>query len=157
MSPSSAQESTAGIGAIDHVELFVDNRDAAAEWYGRMFGFRVLESFRDWAQPAGGPLMISADGGRTKLALFAGPTPRERLPIGFRRLALRADAEAFARFVTSASEGAAQGARPRNGVMPPDVVDHDLALSVYFNDPWGHPLELTTYEADAARKLLRRP
>jgi hypothetical protein len=30
------------------------------------------------------------------------------------------------------------------------AVDHDKAFSLYFSDPWGHRLELTTYEHDGA-------
>ena len=35
------------------------------------------------------------------------------------------------------------------------AVDHDKAFSLYFSDPWGHRLELTTYEHDAVRAALR--
>jgi hypothetical protein len=32
------------------------------------------------------------------------------------------------------------------------VVDHAGAWSVYFTDPFGHHLEVTTYEADLVRQ-----
>jgi hypothetical protein len=35
-----------------------------------------------------------------------------------------------------------------------DVIDHDKALSVYFCDPYGTRLEVTTYEHEAARRRL---
>jgi hypothetical protein len=35
------------------------------------------------------------------------------------------------------------------------VVDHDLAFSIYFCDPYGHRLEITTYEHEAVREGLR--
>ena len=34
------------------------------------------------------------------------------------------------------------------------AVDHDRAFSLYFSDPWGHHLELTTYEHEAVRAAL---
>jgi hypothetical protein len=34
------------------------------------------------------------------------------------------------------------------------VVDHGQALSIYFRDPYGHRLEVTTYDV-GARELLR--
>jgi hypothetical protein len=27
-------------------------------------------------------------------------------------------------------------------------VDHQKAFSIYFSDPYGHPLEITTYDYD---------
>ena len=35
------------------------------------------------------------------------------------------------------------------------VVDHNLAYSIYFCDPYGHRLEVTTYEHDAVRNEFR--
>jgi hypothetical protein len=34
------------------------------------------------------------------------------------------------------------------------VVDHDKAYSVYFSDPYGHRLEVTTYDHDGLRTAL---
>ena len=34
------------------------------------------------------------------------------------------------------------------------VVDHGEAFSMYFADPFGHRLEVTTYEAAAVRAAL---
>lgn len=34
------------------------------------------------------------------------------------------------------------------------VVDHDKAYSIYFSDPYGHCLEVTTYDYDALRAEL---
>src|SRR5688572_6591632 len=96
-SPASMPDSVSqpqGLGAIDHVEFYVPDREVAAKWYGEALGFEIVEAMRGWAIPEGGPLMISADGGTTKLALFAGEPLGQRLPQGFRRLAMRASAAA---------------------------------------------------------------
>jgi len=36
----------------------------------------------------------------------------------------------------------------------PDAADQDRAFSVYFCDPWGHRLEVTTYDAAYVRERL---
>jgi hypothetical protein len=36
------------------------------------------------------------------------------------------------------------------------AVDHSAAFSIYFSDPYGHRLELTTYQYEQAKKLLGR-
>ena len=56
---------------IDHVELFVPDRYEAARWYEHTLGLQVVPECEPWAA-GGGPLMISSDGGSTKLALFEG-------------------------------------------------------------------------------------
>jgi len=76
---------------IDHVEMFVPDRRAAAKWYAGVLGLEVLEGYERWAEDPGGPLMISSDGGSTN-----------------------------------------------------------------FNDPYGHRLELTSYDHDETRSALER-
>jgi hypothetical protein len=34
------------------------------------------------------------------------------------------------------------------------VVDHQQAYSIYFDDPWGHLLEVTTYDYDETAAWL---
>jgi hypothetical protein len=38
--------------------------------------------------------------------------------------------------------------------MDSRLVDHGKAFSIYFNDPYGHRLEVTTYEHEATRAAL---
>jgi catechol 2,3-dioxygenase-like lactoylglutathione lyase family enzyme len=141
---------------IDHVEVWVSDRQAAAEWYLRVLGLTVVEEYRHWSADPRGPLMISSDGGSTKIALFQRREPLTSGTGGWRLTAFRADAAGFASFVRSLdalslSDG---GGRP---VESRSVVDHDQALSVYFCDPDGNALELTTYEVAPARRLLETP
>lgn len=130
------------VQSIDHVELFVPDQRDAADWYGRVLGLEVLERFEHWAEE--GPLMISSDGGGTMLALFRGTPPGDRPVAGFRRVAFRLPGPDFERFVAA---GAGLGLQDENGrpLGPDNVVDHGLARSIYFCDPWGHRLEVTTY------------
>lgn len=126
---------------LDHVELFVPQREAAAEWYQQVLDLTAVAAAADWATDPEGPLMISGDGGDTKLALFRGKRPGGGSGAGFFRVAFRVEGREFLTFVERLERlgiGEA-GARPR-------VVDHDLSFSVYFTDPYGHRLEVTTYD-----------
>jgi catechol 2,3-dioxygenase-like lactoylglutathione lyase family enzyme len=128
---------------IDHVEMFVPDRFEAAAWYERVLGLEVVPEYRFWADDPRGPLMISSDGGATKLALFEGAPPGRAPTSGFRRVAFRVTGRGFQEFLRRLPE--------LNLGLPPGmdaVVDHDKSYSVYFSDPWGHPLEVTTYDYD---------
>ena len=148
-------DATFQVRGIDHVELFVPDRRAAAEWYRRVLGFEILRDFEFWSEDAGGPLMISPDGGRTKLALFEGPPAgRAREEVGIRRIAFATDGAGFLTFLKRLDSIELDDAR--GGRITADrVVDHDAAFSIYFVDPWGTPLELTTYDVDAVRNARR--
>jgi catechol 2,3-dioxygenase-like lactoylglutathione lyase family enzyme len=139
---------------IDHVELFVPDRDEAAEWYRRILGLHIIPEFEAWAAGAGGPLMISADGGSTKLALFEGDPQGSRSTAGFDRVAFRVDADGFIAFVRRLNDEPLRDDRDRL-VTGDSVVDHDKSYSIYFCDPYGHRLEITTYDYDATAAALR--
>ncbi|MFN3243212.1 MAG: VOC family protein [Planctomycetota bacterium] len=62
-------------GGIDHVHVYVADRDAAASWYARVLGFGVVEKYRSWADDPDGPLTIEDPRGRVHLALFASGEP----------------------------------------------------------------------------------
>jgi catechol 2,3-dioxygenase-like lactoylglutathione lyase family enzyme len=143
------------VDQLDHVELFVPDRWEAAEWYGRVLGLTVVPEAEVWAEDPRGPLMVSSDRGSTKLALFEGEPQGERPTAGFHRVAFRVGASAFATFVGRLSElGLVDEAG--NPVDAGRVADHDAAWSIYFSDPFGHRLEVTTYEYDEARVALAR-
>jgi hypothetical protein len=44
----------------------------------------------------------------------------------------------------------------KDGELPVQVVDHETAFSAYFADPYGHRLEVTTYDHEDVR-AARRP
>ena len=138
---------------IDHVELFVPDRHEAAGWYQRILGLDVVPAYQAWAADPGGPLMISSDGGSTKLALFEGQPQESRPTAGFHRVAFRVSADAFADFLLRLGDMQLKesGGSP---VTLDSVVDHELAYSIYFCDPYGHRLELTAYEYEATRAAL---
>ena len=129
---------------IDHVELLVPDRSAAADWYRQIFGLKPVAEHKDWATPEG-PLMISSDGGNTMLALFEGEPESSQQAAGFHRVAFRVDGSGFMRFLDRLEEHPVFDDRGEQ-VTARNIRDHDKAYSIYFCDPWGHRYELTTYD-----------
>ena len=112
---------------LDHVHVFVPERDRAAAWYRDVLGLAVVLEHAHWAAD-GGPLTVSGDGGTSGVALFEGEAPSggERRRVVALRVAVRAS----------------------------DVVDHGESFSIYFVDPWGNPFEVTSYDAELVRSRL---
>jgi catechol 2,3-dioxygenase-like lactoylglutathione lyase family enzyme len=138
---------------IDHVELLVPERYEAARWYQHTLGLEILPGFEDWAADRRGPLMISSDDGNTKLALFEGRPKPSAKSVGFHLLAFRVDADGFIAFLRRLPELQLTDDRDRL-VTSGSVVDHDRAFSIYFVDPWGNRLELTTYDHEPVRAAV---
>jgi catechol 2,3-dioxygenase-like lactoylglutathione lyase family enzyme len=136
------------VAHLDHVELFVPDRAAAAAWYREVLGLEPVAGTEAWAADPHGPLMISPDGGRTMLALFAGEPQGTRPAAGICRIAFRVGAAAFLEFVARA-----RAAGLREGDDPLRVRDHATAFSAYFSDPYGNRLEVTTYDHAEVRAM----
>src|SRR5215204_6270219 len=120
---------------IDHVELFVPDRQEAADWYCRVLGLHVGAGFEQWTANPGGPLMIATTAGGTKLALFEGDAQQARPTAGFHRVAFRVDAAAFLAFVRRLDDRPLKDHQGRP-VTADSVVDDVLACSIYFCDPY---------------------
>ena len=128
---------------IDHVALSVRDIERAAQWYIDVLGFeRRYEGV--WN---GVPTFIGK--GDTAIALFPAKTGSTSLApvapskaassgdaIRMLHLAFRADRENFR---------AAQEELKRLGIKFA-FDDHEISHSIYFSDPDGHKLEITTYE-----------
>lgn len=138
------------VDSIDHVELFVPDRHEAARWYQQALGLAVIPEYEFWAVDSG-PLVIATADGHSKLALFEGAATDPKVELqGFRRVAFRVDAAGFLEFVKTAGRRDLRDVEG-NALTTLEVIDHQASLSVYFRDPWGHALEVTTYDADACR------
>lgn len=138
---------------IDHVEVFVPDRREAADWYERVLGLKIVAWAEHWAEDPTGPLMISSDGGGTMLALFSGQPQGTRPTSGFHRVAFRVGAATFIEFLERLSAIELFDERGER-VTADRVADHRSAWSIYFSDPFGHRLELTTYDYEEARSVL---
>jgi catechol 2,3-dioxygenase len=124
---------------IDHVEVFVRDLDRAARWYGEVLGLREIHRW----DPE--PVFIGA--GETCLALFQASTDAPAVPAAdaasrphWHRVAWHTDPAGFE---------AAQVHLSKLGITFRGPVDHEIAWSIYFNDPDGNPLEITCDKAPA--------
>ncbi len=137
------------MGNLDHVHIRVPDRAVAAAWYAEHLGFEPVPEYDFWATGIpGGPLQISADGGRTMLALFeAGhghPMIAQETGIAF-----SVDAESFVSFARSLP-GEINTPHGR-ALAPDDVIDFDLCWAFELADPWGNRYELNCYDYDRIR------
>lgn len=128
---------------IDHVELYVRDIPAAARWYREVLG---LELVKAWDPQ---PWFIGR--GETYLALFQAdadaPPPiagNVATPMRFNRVAFRTDREGFE---------TAQKQLRDHGVSFRGPIDHEVAFSIYFSDPDGHPLEITWYPVSLTKGI----
>ena len=120
---------------IDHVAMSVRDVEKSAKWYIDVLGFKKLCD----GQWGGIPAFIGQ--GTTAVALFpvrgtADAAEHESKGIRFLHLALRATRKNFL---------AAQDELKQRGIKF-EFQDHEISHAIYFHDPDGHILEITTYE-----------
>ena len=139
------------VARIDHVHVEVSDRDTAADWFDAVLGLKRHADLAHWADDPMGPLILCAGDGAPALSLFARPgKPVSRAST----LAFRTTATGFLRFVADAGalNVTSDGATP---LTRGDIVDHDVAWSIYFVDPDQNRFELTTYDYNDVRAALR--
>ena len=121
---------------LDHIALAVRDVETSVRWYLEVLGLERQHE-EHWA---GVPIFVGK--GATGIALF--PASEARLSLGksdparFLHLALRADRKNFQR---------AEDELKKRGIAV-HFEDHGIAQSIYFRDPDGHELEITTYELE---------
>lgn len=155
MQDSQTKQTAFQVEEVDHIELFVPDRYEAARWYEHVLGLKVVAELEHWANNPHGPLMIAPESGQTKLALFAGVPQGEKPTAGFHLVAFRVSADRFVEFLHRLERNELN-LKSNNGhrLTRADAQDHGKAWSLYFQDPYGHRLELTTYDYQQARKSL---
>jgi catechol 2,3-dioxygenase-like lactoylglutathione lyase family enzyme len=123
------------LDGLDHVALTVRDVSRSVAWYQDVLGLerRYADVWGDF------PAVLGV--GTTSLALFPAPVPDPAPPPGrevlsVRHIAFRVDGAAFER---------ARGELEAHGLAP-TFQDHTAARSLYFTDPDGHQLEITTYD-----------
>ena len=124
------------LDGLDHIALSVRDVERSANWYIEVLGLERQHE-GEWN---GVPTFVGK--GKTGIALFpardgdSGREPRN----GTRLLhfALRADRENFVR---------AEHELKRRGIAF-HFEDHGIAHSIYFPDPDGHQVEITSYEVE---------
>jgi len=120
---------------IDHVAVGVRDIERSAKWYIEVLGFERLHEGA-WN---GVPTFIGK--GNTGIALFpasadAKSTQGSHRDIRILHLAFRADRK---NFITAQRELEKLGIKF-------EFQDHEISHSIYFRDPDGHALEITTYD-----------
>ena len=141
------------VDQVDHIEILVPDRYEAAAWYQRVFGLTAVAGFEQWAEHPSGPLMVSSDGGSTKLALFTGISQGDTPAMGIQLVAFRVSGAAFLAFLDRLGSLQLTDHRART-VTPELVSDHGKAFSIYFSDPWGNRFEITTYDHEVVRAAI---
>ena len=122
------------IQGLDHVALSVTDLQRSAAFYADVLGLE--RAYDEWHEP----VFMVAEG--TGLALFSQGShppsgdPRAEPPARMLHVAFRVDRQSFEAARTELAE---------RGIET-DFADHGAAHSIYFEDPDGHKLELTTYE-----------
>ena len=123
------------LDGIDHVAIAVRDVERSAAWYSEVLGLE--RRYQDvWGSH---PAVVGV--GTTSLALFpvAGPSPQPRPGrdvLTMRHLAFRATRREFENARTALSERGI-GFTEQN---------HQVSESIYFEDPDGHEIEITTYD-----------
>ncbi|MEP2531430.1 VOC family protein [Shimia sp.] len=130
------------VEALDHVHLYAADTDAAADWYGRVLGLRVLPSSRRLKDGK----YMATPGGQYCATIFVGKPPSD----GDHTTAFRVSGQTFIQFAQTLPhpDVIARNGRP---LRVQDAEDHQLAFSFYFQDPDGNHLEVTTYDHTPVR------
>jgi catechol 2,3-dioxygenase-like lactoylglutathione lyase family enzyme len=119
---------------VDHVALAVRDVERSAQWYIEVLGFE--RRYPDMWN--GVPTFIGK--GSTALALFPAQANHDAKPgenpVRMLHLAMRANR---ANFLTAQAELRQRGIKFA-------FEDHQISHSIYFRDPDGHQLEITTYD-----------
>lgn len=120
------------LNGIDHVHVYVADRDTAERWYRDTLGFSRVEKYSFWAS-GDGPLVLQDSEGSVHLALFE---RQDAVPCS--AIAFGASGEGFLAWKSYLDA---------KGI---DVVvkDHKLSFSLYFNDPDDNLHEITTEDYD---------
>ena len=124
---------------IDHVALSVRDIERSIQWYIDVLGFETQHQGM-WD---GVPTFIGK--GNTALALFPVRETENRMApcraaITMLHLAFRTDRANFLK---------AQKELEQRGIKF-HFQDHEISHSIYFRDPDGHELEITTYELEGS-------
>ena len=133
---------------VDHIEMFVSDREKAAEWYEEIFGLKPIKELDVWSKI--GPLFIGTENREVTLALMNG---KKDIDGSINRMAFRTTGRQFLDFLNRIDEMGLFFLKEK--VTKEQVVDHDLSYSVYFDDPDGNKLELTCYDHEYLKSKIQ--
>ena len=125
---------------IDHIHVFVSDRRQALEWYNNILGLKPSEEVP--VLPESGPLMIRNNEENINIALFKGMPKSNRAVIAF-----KVSGEEFINCHNKINDSLTKNI---------EIVDHDMQFSIYFEDPFGNPYEITSYDYDMITEFQRK-
>lgn len=116
---------------LDHYAINVADLARSADWYEKILGFAILHKWTTtW--------MVGR--GNIKVGLFlrpdASPQPDTDSTILIQHVAFLVDGDKFANIHQALKD---------KGVQVEGPEDSEIAYSIFFKDPDGHALEITTY------------
>ncbi|MCH2445647.1 MAG: VOC family protein, partial [Candidatus Marinimicrobia bacterium] len=115
---------------IDHIHIFVTDRQEALKWYRTVLGLKPVKNLLFWAKT--GPLTIGNEEGCVHIALFKGKPKKNRSVIAFN---------------TTGKEFINWHKKIKNALGGNiEIEDHSVSFSIYFEDPYGNPYEITSYD-----------
>jgi len=115
---------------IDHIHIFVADRQEALKWYRTVLGLKPVKNLLFWAKT--GPLTIGNEEGSIHIALFKGEPKENRSVVAF-----NTSGKEFINWHKKINDVA-------DGNI--EVVDHSVSFSIYFQDPYENPYEITSYD-----------
>ena len=124
------------ITKIDHIHVYVDDIDKAEHWYQEILGFTRDSTLCFWFEQ-GGPLVIRNDGASLSLFLRKSQHPSHTM-------AFAVQASSFLELIPIL--------KSKN--IAYSVSDHDVSMSLYFNDLSDNKIEITSWEYTQAKQIL---
>jgi catechol 2,3-dioxygenase len=121
------------LAGLDHVALTVTDLQRAAKWYIEVLGFSRIH------KDVWGDVPTFVGTGGTGVALF----PRQRTTNTKRDDVIRHVA-----FRATRAEFLSAQRELKDRDIPFHFEDHEISHSIYFRDPDGNGLEITTYELE---------
>jgi len=118
---------------IDHVHVFVKNRERAATWYERILGFKTNKDLAFWAENKYGPLNIEDPTGKIQLALLGRDDFTPTTVIAF-----KTNGKEFLKWKLHLEK--------ENILLRCE--DYEISWSLYFKDLDGNTHEITTFQHD---------
>ena len=126
--------------ALDHVAISVRDMDRSAQWYVDVLGF---ERQHDdiWG---GMPVFVGKNDAAVALFPIRAGKDSGSVPGGIPRVLHFAFRTGRTEFLSAQEELRKRG-------IEFEFQDHEISHSIYFNDPDGHEIEITTYELERGK------
>ena len=115
---------------IDHIHIFVSDMQEALKWYRTVLGLKPVENLLFWAKT--GPLTIGNEEESVHIALFKGESNENRSVVAF-----NTSGKEFINWYKKINDLI-------DGNI--EIENHIVSFSIYFQDPYGNPYEITSYD-----------